>query len=50
MAIGSGLSSQFGIKEETIYGTPVTVDRFLEIESSNILTTLGKVESPVLGS
>ena len=50
MAIGSGLASQFGMKEETVYGTPVTVDRFLEIESSSVLTTLGKVESPVLGS
>lgn len=50
MAIGSGLSSQFGMKEETVYGTPVTVDRFLEIESSDVVTTLGKVESPVLGS
>jgi len=50
MSIGSGLASQFGIKEETVYGTPVTVDRFLEIESSSVVTKVGKVESPVLGS
>lgn len=50
MAVGSGLSSQFGMKKETTYGTPVTVDRFLDIISSNIVTEVGKIETPVLTS
>src|SRR5574343_827790 len=33
MAIGSGVSAQFGMKAETTYGTPVTVDRFIEFLS-----------------
>jgi hypothetical protein len=30
--LGSGLSAQLGVKKETTWGTPVTVDRFWEIE------------------
>ena len=36
MAIGSGLSGQFGGKAESTYGTAVTVDRFWEFTSESI--------------
>lgn len=42
MAIGSGLSSQFGFVAETTYGTAVTVTRFLEIQKESIKNDVGK--------
>lgn len=36
MAIGSGLSGQLGIKAETTWGTPVTVDKFYEFNSASL--------------
>lgn len=36
MATGSGLDAQFGFAPETTWGTPVTVTKFLEINSSEI--------------
>lgn len=36
MAIPSGLGSQIGAKKETVYGTPVTVDRFFEFSTESI--------------
>lgn len=49
MAIGSGLSAQYGMKRETTYGTAVVVDRFLDIISSDIATTIGEIETELLG-
>lgn len=34
--IGSGLSSQLGVKAESVYGTGVTVDRFIEFNSESL--------------
>ena len=50
MPVGSGLSAQFGMKEELVYGTAVTVDRFLEIESEGIETNVVSIDTPVLGT
>src|SRR4249919_2651844 len=36
MAIGSGLSGQFGVVAETTYGTAVTVTRFLEVQKAGL--------------
>lgn len=37
MPSGSGLDAQFGFKLETTYGTPVTVDRFVDFDSESVL-------------
>jgi hypothetical protein len=37
VATGSGLDAQLGIKAETTYGTPVTVDRFVEFDSESLV-------------
>lgn len=50
MAIGSGLSTQFGMKEESVYGTAVTPDEFTYINSESIKAEVGKIESPFLGN
>lgn len=34
--IGSGLSDQFGIETESVFGTPVAVSRFVEIDSETL--------------
>ena len=39
MGIGSGLGGQFGIKSESVYGTPVTVTTFLPISKEAITKT-----------
>lgn len=44
MAIGSGLSAQLGIKAESVWGTPVTVDKFYELMSSSLVWTPTWVE------
>lgn len=35
MAIGSGIGSWLGIKKESVFNTPVTVDRFIEFNSES---------------
>lgn len=47
--IGSGLSSQFGAKAESAYGTAVTVDRFIEIDSESIKAEVVKLATRGLG-
>lgn len=49
MSIGSGISAQLGMKAESVYGTPVTVDRFFEFESEAIDIDIAKVDAPLLG-
>lgn len=36
MATGTGLDAQFGYKLESVYGTPVTVDKFQEFASESL--------------
>lgn len=36
MATGTGLDAQLGLKKETTHGTPVTVDRFIPLNSESI--------------
>ncbi len=36
MVIASGLGAQLGLGEESTYGTPVTVTRFLEFNSEGL--------------
>lgn len=50
MSIGTGISAQLGLKAESVYGTPVTVDRFYEFESEAIDIDIAKVEAPLLGA
>jgi hypothetical protein len=45
MAIGSGLAAQFGISDETTYGTYVAPTKFFEIDKEN----LGKQKTVVQG-
>lgn len=45
MAIGSGLATQFGFKQESTYGTGVTVDRFSPIESESLTEEIDRLES-----
>lgn len=45
MATGSGISSQLGIKAESVYGTPVTVDRFYEFVNESMKMSQERVES-----
>lgn len=49
MSIGSGLASQFGFAKETTFGTPATIDTFVEIEETDIQTTTEQDDAPVLG-
>ncbi len=49
MAIGSGVDAQFGFKTESVWGTPVTVDRFLEFESESVKANVANVDSKGLG-
>lgn len=50
MGIGSGLDTQLGLKAETTYGTPVTVDRFNFLENESLKADVGKIESPTLNT
>lgn len=45
MALKSGLAAQFGIKTETTWGTPVTVDRFYPIVSFAVAEQIARMES-----
>lgn len=42
----SGFLGQLGFKDESTYGTPVTVDRFAEFNSESVQAELGRIESP----
>lgn len=44
------LTTQLGVKAETTWGTPVTVDRFFEFESESIVPDAQRVEAVVLRS
>jgi hypothetical protein len=50
MGIGSGISGQFGLKEETTWGTAVTVDRFYELLSESIGYEIDRMESEAIRS
>lgn len=41
----SGIAQQFGMKVESTYGTPVTVDRFYELSDETLEMTYGRTES-----
>lgn len=45
MPIRSGLALQLGTAEETVYGTPVTVNKFHPIRSESITNDVGRNES-----
>lgn len=45
MAIPSGLSAQFGMVEESTYGTPVTVTRFYEFTDESLAMEIERIES-----
>lgn len=48
--IGSGVGSQFGFKAETTYGTPVTVDRFVEFNTESLVDEMEYLQSYGIGS
>lgn len=50
MPVGTGLDTQFGMKAEVTYGTPVTVDAFTYINNESIKADVTKIESPHLGT
>jgi tail tube protein len=45
MPIPSGLSAQFGVAEETTYGTPVTPTRFYEFTKETLKQDIKRIES-----
>jgi len=45
MAIPSGLSGQFGFREETTYGTAVTANRFVQLVDESVQTEIERLES-----
>jgi hypothetical protein len=45
VAIGSGISSQLGMSEETTYGTGVTVTRFMEFLKESMKLNIDRIES-----
>lgn len=50
MTLKTGLAAQFGIKAQTDYDTPATVDRFYEFESEAIDTDVGIIRMSQLGA
>lgn len=44
----SGFLGQLGVKNETTYGTGVTVDRFFEFDSESVAVEVGRVESSAI--
>ena len=50
MALNSGLAAQFGVAEETTWGTAATPDRFYEFVSEGIKNDLARIESKGLRS
>lgn len=45
MALKSGLAAQLGIKTETTWGTPVTVDRFTPLVQESMTEQIARMES-----
>ncbi len=45
MAAPHGISAQLGLKTESAYGTPVTVDRFLEFVTESVKSDIDRIES-----
>lgn len=45
MSVGSGISGQLGLKEESTWATAVTVDRFYELLSEDIGYDIARIES-----
>ncbi len=45
MATGAGIAGQLGLKEESVWGTLVTVDRFYELKSESIGYEIERIES-----
>lgn len=45
MALKSGLAGQVGLKTETTWGTPVTVDRFTPLVSFSVAESIDRLES-----
>lgn len=45
MAIGSGLAGQLGAKKESVFGTPVVVDKFFEFNSETLAFERNRVFS-----
>jgi len=41
----AGYLAQLGVKDESTYGTPVTVDRFFEFNAESLKLDMGRVES-----
>jgi hypothetical protein len=50
MAIPSGLSAQFALVDETVYGTAVTVTRFYEFRGEGLKQDISRIESTALRS
>ena len=48
MAQPSGLSGQIGLKAESTYGTPVTVDRFFPLVSESLAGEVERIESAAI--
>lgn len=49
MSTGTGLGAQLGMKSESVWGTPVTVDRFLDMISESIETEVETLGETFLG-
>lgn len=49
MSTGTGLGAQLGMKSESVWGTPVTVDRFLDMISESIETEVETLGETYLG-
>jgi len=49
MSTGTGLGAQLGMKSESVWGTPVTVDRFLDFISESIETEVETLGETFLG-
>lgn len=50
MGLAGGLASQFGMVDETTFGTSPTVTRFLEFNSETLSQTIGRIDSSGLRS
>ncbi len=50
MAIGSGLAAQVGMVAESVYGTAVTVTRFLEFNTEGISADVASIQTKGLGT
>ena len=50
MPVGSGINAQFGGLKESVYGTPVTVTKFVEMVDESIQLNLDRIESKSLRS